>query len=79
MELEYRMLRRLVQLKNPIRLYLEDTLGDEKTKLDLTDQEWFMAKSLLDLLEAVDEVTTTLCGEKYSTIFTTSVQIAGSG
>ena len=25
-------------------------------------------KSLLDLLEAVDEVTTTLCGEKYSTI-----------
>ena len=35
---------------------------------DFTDVEWGIAKSILNILEAVDEITTILSGEKYSTL-----------
>jgi len=58
------MMHRLVQLKQPIRLYLEDTVNEEDIKLfDLTDHQWSFVTSILSLLEAVDQVTTTLSGE----------------
>lgn len=34
----------------------------------MTDSQWSIAKGLLNLLEAVDQVTVTLSGEKYSTL-----------
>ena len=62
----FRMLQRLVLLKQPIRLYLEDNMSEkERASYDLTDIEWASAKSVLSLLEAIDEVTTTLSGEPY--------------
>ena len=65
----FRMLQRLVLLKQPIRLYLEDNMSEkERASYDLTDVEWASAKSVLSLLEAIDEVTTTLSGESYSTL-----------
>ena len=61
------MLQRLVLLKQPIQLYLEDSMPErERASFDLSDVEWVMAKSVLTLLESVDGVTTTLSGEKYS-------------
>ena len=63
------MMQRLVQLRQPIRLYLEDAMTEEERKLyDLTEAQWSIAKNILSLLEAVDEVTTTLSGETYSTL-----------
>ena len=63
------MLQRLVLLKQPIRLYLEDTMSEvDRRSYDLTDSQWANAKSILNLLEAIDQVTTTLSGEKYSTL-----------
>ena len=63
------MLQRLVFLKQPIRLYLEDTMDEvDRRSYDLTDNQWAVAKALLNLLESVDQVTTTLSGEKYSTL-----------
>ena len=60
------MVQRPVQLKQPIRLYLEDTLTDRGIgPFDLSDVEWGIAKNIL---EAVDGVTTTLSGEKYYTL-----------
>ncbi len=65
----FHMLQRLVQLKQPIRLYLEDSMSErEQASYDLSDVQWAMAKSVLNLLEAVDGVTTVLSGEKYSTL-----------
>lgn len=65
----FHMLQRLVLLKQPIRVYLEDVLSEsERASYDLSDTEWAIAKSILILLEAVDEVTTVLSGEKYSTL-----------
>ena len=63
------MLQRLVLLKQPIRLFLEDSMPErERASFDLSDVEWVMARSVLNLLEAVDGVTSTLSGEKYSTL-----------
>ena len=63
------MMQRLVQLKQPIRFYLKDTMTeDEKKSYDLTDHQWSVVKSILSLLEGVDQVTTTLSGERYSTL-----------
>ena len=62
-------MQRLVQLKQPIRLYLEDAVIEEERKsYDLTEHQWSVTKSILNLLEAVDQVTTTLSGEIYSTL-----------
>ena len=59
------MLQRLVLLKQPIRLYLEDTMTEvDQRSYDLTDSQWANAKSILNLLEAIDQVTTTLSGEE---------------
>ena len=63
------MMQRLVQLKQPIRLYLEDTMTEDEMKLyDLSDHQWSVVKNILNLLEEVDQVTTTLSGERYSTL-----------
>jgi len=35
---------------------------------DLTDNQWTVAKAVLNFLESVDQVTTTLSGEKYFTL-----------
>jgi len=44
-------------------------MTEEEIKMyDLTDHQWSVVKSILSLLEAVDQVTTTLSGEKYSTL-----------
>ena len=65
----FHMVQRLVVLKQPIRLYLEDTMDEiDRKSYDLTDSQWSIAKGLLSLLEAVDQVTVTLSGEKYSTL-----------
>jgi len=40
----------------------------DRASYDLSDVEWAMVKSVLNLLEAVDGVTTALSGEKYSTL-----------
>ena len=65
----FHMLQRLALLKQPIRLYLEDSMSErERASFDLTDVQWTMVKCVLNLLEAVDGVTTTLSGEKYSTL-----------
>ena len=54
----FRMLQRLVLLKQPIHLYLEDNMSEkERASYDQTDSEWASAKSVLSLLEAIDEVT----------------------
>ena len=63
------MLQRLVLLKQPIRLYLEDTMDEvDRRSYDLTDNQWAIATAILNLLESVDQVMTTLSGEKYSTL-----------
>ena len=63
------MLQRLVLLNQPIWLYLEDSMSEQdRASYDLSDVEWAMVKSVLNLLEAVDGVTTALSGEKYSTL-----------
>ena len=63
------MMQRLVQLKQPIRLYLEDTMTEDEMKsYDLSDHQWSVVKSILNLLEGVDQVTITLSGERYSTL-----------
>ena len=63
------MLQRLVLLKQPIHLYLEDTMTEvDRRSYDLSDSQWANAKGVLNLLEAIDQVTTTLLGEKYSTL-----------
>jgi len=63
------MMQRLVQLKQPIRLYLEDTMSEDEVKsYDLSDHQWSVVKSILSLLEGVDQVTKTLSGERYSTL-----------
>ena len=52
-----------------MRFYLEDTMTeDEKKSYYLTDHQWSVVKSILSLLEGVDQVTTTLSGERYSTV-----------
>jgi len=44
-------------------------MNKEEIKMfDLTDHQWLFVKSILSLLEAVDQVTTTLSGERYSTL-----------
>ena len=59
----------LVQLKQTIRFFLEDTMTeDEKKSYDLTDHQWSVVKSILSVLEGVDQVTTILSGERYSTL-----------
>ena len=40
----------------------------EMISYDLTDSQWSVVKGLLSILEAVDQVTITLSGEKYSTL-----------
>lgn len=55
----YHMLQRLALLKQPIRLYLEDSMP-EQASFDLSDVEWVIAKGVINLLEAVDGVTSTL-------------------
>ena len=63
------MMQRLVQLKQPIRLYLEDTMTEGEMKShELSEHQWSVVKSILSLLEGVDQVTTTLSGERYSTL-----------
>ena len=64
------MMQRLVQLKQPIRLYLEDTMTEGEMKwYDLSKHQWSVVKSILSLLlEWVDQVTTTLSGKRYSTL-----------
>ena len=63
------MMQRLVQLKQPIRLYLEDTMTEVEMKsYELSEHQWSVVKSILSLLEGVDQVTTTLSGERYSTL-----------
>jgi len=63
------MLQRLVLLKQPIRLYLEDSMSEQdRASYDLSDVEWAMVKSVLNLLEAVDGATTALLEQKYSTL-----------
>jgi len=63
------MMQRLVQLKQPIRLYLEDTMSEDEVKsYDLSDHQWSVVKSILSLLEGVDQVAKTLSGERYSTL-----------
>ena len=65
----FHMLQRLVVLKQPIRLYLEDAMNETDQKsYDLTDSQWSVVKGLLSILEAVDQVTITLSGKKYSTL-----------
>ena len=65
----FHMLQRLVVLKQPIRLYLEDVMNEtDRKSYDLTDSQWSVVKGLLSILEAVDQVTITLSGEKYSTL-----------
>ena len=65
----FHMLQRLVVLKQPIRLYLEDAMNEtDRKSYDLTDSQWSVVKGLLSILEAVDQVTITLHGEKYSTL-----------
>ena len=63
------MLQRLVLLKQPIHLYLENTMTEvDRRSYDLSDSQWANAKGVLNLLEAIDQVTTTLSGDKYSTL-----------
>ena len=63
------MMQRLVQLKQPIHLYLENTMTEVEMKsYTLSDHQWSIMKSILSLLEGVDRVTTTLSGERYSTL-----------
>ena len=51
------------------RFYLEDTMNEtDRISYDLMDSQWSIAKGLLNLLEAVDQVTVTLSGEKCSTL-----------
>ena len=60
------MMQTLVQLKQPICLYLKDVMIEEERKsYNLTEQQSSEAKSILSLLEAVDLITTTLSGEIY--------------
>ena len=60
------MLQRFVLLKQPICWYLEDTMDEVDCRsYDLTDNQWAIVKAILNLLESVDQVTTTLSGEKY--------------
>ena len=69
------MLQRLALLKQPIHLYLEDTMTEvDRRSYDLSDSQWANAKGVLNLLEAIDQVTTTLSGEKY--IFHTIMVLA---
>ena len=64
------IMHRLVQLKQPMQLCLVDTINEEEVKtFDLTDHQWSVMKSILSLLEAVDQITTILSGERYSTLF----------
>ena len=37
----------------------------DRRSYDLSDSQWANAKGVLNLLEAIDQVTTTLSGEKY--------------
>ena len=63
------MMQRLVKLKQPIHLYLEDTMTEVEMKsYTLSDHQWSIMKSILSLLEGVDQVITTLSGERYSTL-----------
>ena len=63
------MMQRLVQLKQPIHLYLKDTITKVEMKsYILSDHQWSIMKSILSLLEGVDQVTTALSGERYSTL-----------
>ena len=41
----------------------------DRASYDLSDVEWAMVKSVLNLLETVDGMTTALSGWKYSTLF----------
>ena len=41
---------------------------DEKKLYDLSEHQWSVVKSILSLFEGVDQVITTLCGERYSTL-----------
>jgi len=42
------MMQRLVQLKQPICLYLEDTMSEDEVKsYDLSDHQWSVVKSIL--------------------------------
>lgn len=55
--------------EQPIRLHLKDSMSEQdQASYDLSDVEWAMVKSVLNLLEAVNGVTTALSGEKYSTL-----------
>ena len=51
-------------------LYLEDAITKEERKsYDLTEHQWSVAKNIIvSLLEAFDQVATTLSGEIYSTL-----------
>ena len=40
----------------------------DRRSYDLSDSQWANAKGVLNLLEAIDQVTATLSGEKYSTL-----------
>ena len=63
------MMQRLVQLKQPIRLHLEDTMSEHEVKsYDLSDHQWSVVKSILSLLKGVGQCTKTLSGEHYSTL-----------
>ena len=61
---EYSM---LVKLKQPIQLYFKDTATEGRMKLyNFSEYQWSVVKSILGLLEGIDQVTTTLSGERYS-------------
>lgn len=48
------MMQSLVQLKQPIHLYLEDTMTEDKTKLyDLSEHQWSVVKSILNFLDGL--------------------------
>ncbi|XP_065187650.1 E3 SUMO-protein ligase ZBED1-like [Sycon ciliatum] len=64
----YLMLDRLVQLKVPVQLVLADMPDKDRRSMDLSADQWATAEHLLDFLRSVDQVTTSLGGEQYSTL-----------
>lgn len=64
----FRMLERLVELKVPLQLVLPDMPEKDRRQLDLTPDNWATCEQLVDFLRSGDQVTTSLGGEKYSTL-----------
>lgn len=62
------MLKRLTELQIPIQLILGDMPDKDRRNLDLTANQWALARQILELLEAIDAITTKLSGQQYVTI-----------